>query len=141
MTAIRSPQELYRGSLKLLLEKDISAWVDLWAEDAVMEFPFAPPGWPTRLNGKAAVADYMRDYPDQIDLADFPEVRIHQSTDPETIIVEQRAVGRLVESDAPYDMRYIAVVTVRNEQIVQYRDYWNPLNIMTTGVDLSGAAQ
>ena len=43
-----SPADLYRRRLRLLLNKDIAAWVDLWAEDRTMEFPFAPPGRPPR---------------------------------------------------------------------------------------------
>ena len=71
MSAPTSPTDLYRHSLRLLLNKDIPAWVALWAEDGLMEFPFAPTGWPRRLEGKEAVAAYMRHYPDHIDLHDF----------------------------------------------------------------------
>ncbi|MEX1657843.1 nuclear transport factor 2 family protein [Streptomyces pseudovenezuelae] len=122
-----SPADLYRHSLRLLLDKDIPAWVGLWAEDGIMEFPFAPPGRPRRLEGKDAVAAYMRPYPDHIDLHDFPEVRIHETTDPETIVVEMRGVGRVVATDGPFEMTYVAVVTVRDGLIVSYRDYWDPL--------------
>jgi ketosteroid isomerase-like protein len=122
-----SPADLYRHSLRLLLDKDIAAWVDLWAEDGTMEFPFAPPGRPRRLDGKRAVAAYMRPYPDHIDLHDFPEVRIHETTDPATIVVEMRGVGRVVPTNDPFEMTYVAVVTVRDGLIVTYRDYWDPL--------------
>jgi ketosteroid isomerase-like protein len=122
-----SPADLYRHSLRLLLDKSIPAWIALWAEDGLMEFPFAPEGWPRRLEGKAAIADYMRHYPDHIDLHDFPDLRIHETTDPQTVVAEMRGVGRLVQTGAPFDMTYIAVVTVRDGRITSYRDYWNPL--------------
>jgi ketosteroid isomerase-like protein len=141
MSAPTSPVDLYRHSLRLLLDKDIRAWVDLWAEDGLMEFPFAPPGWPQRLEGKEAVADYMRHYPDHIDLHDFPDLRIHRTTDPQTIVVEMRGVGRLVETDTPFDMTYIAVVTVRDGRITSYRDYWNPLAVQAPGTDFAGSSR
>jgi ketosteroid isomerase-like protein len=141
MSAPTSPTELYRHSLRLLLDKDIPAWVALWADDGVMEFPFAPEGWPRRLEGKEAVAAYMRDYPDHIDLHDFPDLRIHQTTDPETIVVEMRGVGRLVATDAPFDMTYIAVVTVREGHFTAYRDYWNPLAVQQPGADFAGSSR
>ncbi|MCH5676984.1 nuclear transport factor 2 family protein [Streptomyces gilvus] len=122
-----APADLYRHGLALLLKKDIPAWIDLWDDNGVFEFPFAPDGWPQRLEGKAAIADYMRDYPDHIDLHDFPHVHIYQTTAEQTIVVDMRAVGRLVTSDSAYDMTYIAVVTVENGRITHYRDYWNPL--------------
>ncbi|MGW0476781.1 nuclear transport factor 2 family protein [Streptomyces coeruleorubidus] len=141
MSAPTAPADLYRHSLRLLLEKDIDAWVGLWAEDGVMEFPFAPPGRPRRLEGKEAVTAYMRPYPDHIDLHDFPDLRIHRTTDPETIVAEMRGVGRLVKTDSPYDMTYIAVVTVRDGLIASYRDYWNPLALDEPGTDFAGSGR
>ncbi|KRD24665.1 nuclear transport factor 2 family protein [Streptomyces sp. Root264] len=141
MSAPTSPADLYRHSLRLLLDKDMPAWVALWAEDGLMEFPFAPDGWPRRLEGKEAIAAYMRHHPDHIDLHDFPDLRIHQTTDPATIVVEMRGVGRLVESDAPFDMTYIAVVTVRDGHITSYRDYWNPLAVQEPGADFAGSSR
>ncbi|MFJ6632861.1 nuclear transport factor 2 family protein [Streptomyces sp. NPDC091376] len=135
------PAELYRHGLRLLLDKDIPAWVELWDEDGVLEFPFAPAGWPRRLEGKQAVADYMRHYPDHIDLHDFPQVEIHRTTTPETIVVEMRGVGRMVETGRPFDMTYIAVVTVENGRITSYRDYWNPLAVQEAGADFAGGTR
>ncbi|MEU5189556.1 nuclear transport factor 2 family protein [Streptomyces klenkii] len=133
MPASTSPPELYRHSLRLLLEKDIPAWVGLWAEHGVMEFPFAPPGRPGRLEGRTAIAAYMRDYPDHIDLHDFPDLRIHETADPATIVVEMRGVGRMVKTGDSFDMTYIAVVTVQDGRFTSYRDYWNPLAVQAPG--------
>ncbi|MGW3174676.1 nuclear transport factor 2 family protein [Streptomyces sp. NPDC001153] len=141
MPVSTSPADLYRHSLRLLLDKDIPGWVGLWAEDGVMEFPFAPHGWPKRLENREAIAAYMRPYPDHIDLHDFPDLRIHQTTDPETIVVEMRGVGRLVETDSPFDMAYIAVVAVRHGRIISYRDYWNPLAVVEPGTDFVGSGR
>jgi len=133
VSAPTSPADLYRHSLRLLLDKNIPGWIGLWAENGVMEFPFAPGGWPERLEGREAIAAYMRHYPDHIDLKDFPDLRIHETTDPETIVVEMRGVGRLVETDSPFDMTYIAVVTIQDGHFTSYRDYWNPLAVLEPG--------
>ncbi|MFE5813774.1 nuclear transport factor 2 family protein [Streptomyces sp. NPDC056479] len=140
MPATTSPSDLYRHSLRLLLDKDIAAWVGLWTEHGVMEFPFAPPGWPERLEGREAIASYMRGYPDHIDLHDFPDLRIHETTDPATVVVEMRGVGRMVETGGDFDMKYIAVVTVEDGQFTSYRDYWNPLAVSEPGADFTGSA-
>ncbi|WAE71667.1 nuclear transport factor 2 family protein [Streptomonospora nanhaiensis] len=141
MSAPTSPADLHRHGLRLLLDKDIAAWVALWAEDGLMEFPFAPEGWPKRLEGRDAVAAYMSRYPDHIDLHDFPELRIHLTAEPETVVAEMRGVGRLVESGSPFDMTYIAVVTARDGLISSYRDYWNPLAVLETGADFTGSSR
>ncbi|MGW1989235.1 nuclear transport factor 2 family protein [Embleya sp. NPDC001921] len=139
MSANTTPADLYRHGLRLLLDKDIPAWVDLWDEDGVFEFPFAPADRPQRLVGKAAVAQYMRHYPDHIDLHDFPYVEIHRTTTPETIVVEMRGVGRLVATGSPFDMSYIAVVTIEDGLITRYRDYWNPLALQDPAADFAGS--
>ncbi|MCX4974140.1 nuclear transport factor 2 family protein [Streptomyces sp. NBC_00620] len=139
MTTNTAPADLYRHSLRLLLDKDIPAWVDLWHEDGILEFPFSPEGWPKRLEGKAAIAEYMRDYPDHIDLHEFPYVEIHQTIAPETIVVEMRGVGRVVDTGNPFDMTYIAVVTIRNGLITSYRDYWNPLAVQDPATNFAGS--
>ena len=141
MSVPTTPADLFRHSLRLLLDKNIPAWVDLWAEGGQMNFPFAPDGWPTRLAGKEAIAAYMRHYPDHIDLHDFPDLTIHETTDPATIVVEMRGVGRLVETDSPFDMTYIAVVAVRDGRFTSYRDYWNPLTVSEPGADFVSSSR
>ncbi|MFI0351921.1 nuclear transport factor 2 family protein [Actinomadura sp. 9N407] len=122
-----TPEDLFHQGLRLLLDKDIDGWVALCDENVVIEFPFAPDGYPSRLEGRAAVADYMSDYPDHIDLQDFPYLEIHRTGDPETVITEMRATARVVSTGTPIEIPYIVVMTARNDRIVRYRDYWNPL--------------
>lgn len=139
MTTSTPPDELFRHSLRLLLDKDIDGWVGLWDDDGVLEFPFAPEGWPRRLEGRAAVHAYMRDYPDHIDLHAFPDLTIRRTDAPATVVVEMRGVGRLVRSGDPFDMTYIAVVTVADGRFTHYRDYWNPLAVPQDGTaDFAG---
>ncbi|ONK11330.1 nuclear transport factor 2 family protein [Streptomyces sp. MP131-18] len=137
MPETTSPADLYHHSLRLLLAKDIPAWVGLWADDGVLEFPFAPRDWPRRLAGKEAIAAYMRHYPDHIDLHEFTDVRVHRTAEPGTIVVEMRGVGRLVETGSPFDANYIAVVAVRDGLITSCRDYWNPLVAQEPGADFT----
>ncbi|MFI9356780.1 nuclear transport factor 2 family protein [Streptomyces lydicus] len=123
------PAALYRQGLRLLLEKHMDGWVALCADNAVLEFPFAPEGYPRRVAGRAAIAAYLRDYPDHIDLRAIPHLKIHRTDAPDTVVVEMRATGRIVATGAPYDMAYVVVVTVADGRITHYRDYWNPLAV------------
>jgi uncharacterized protein len=124
-----TPRELLAKALDLLLSKDMSGFADLWASDGTMEFPFAPPGWPTRLDGREAVREYLRGYTDVYDIKDVTEQTVHETADPEVIIVELRVEGVLVRTGEPYQNRYISVLTVRAGQIAGYRDYWSPLGL------------
>lgn len=121
-----SPADLVERALQLLLHHDMAAFADLWAEDGVLEFPFAQPGSPQRIDGRAAVRAYLRDYPDLLDVREVPERVVHRTEDPDVLIVEFTVNGVVVATDKPYTMRYIAVITVRDGEIQHYRDYWSP---------------
>jgi ketosteroid isomerase-like protein len=122
-----NPRDLVNHALQLLLDKDMAAFAGLWADNGVLEFPFAPPGYPERLAGRAAIHEYLRDYPGILDLREITQQVVHQTLDPEVVIGEFDAAGVVVATGRPYHLRYIAVITVRDGEIQHYRDYWNPL--------------
>ncbi|MEI5100521.1 nuclear transport factor 2 family protein [Streptomyces sp. PmtG] len=121
------PADVFRHGLALLLRGDLEHWAALFAEDGTMEFPFAPDGYPKRLDGRAAIAAYLRGVGDHIAYDAFPRVEIHETRDPDTLVVEMSAEGRVTATGGPFLMAYVAVATVRDGRFVRYRDYWNPL--------------
>ncbi|ANZ36593.1 hypothetical protein BBK82_11470 [Lentzea guizhouensis] len=114
-------------ALDLLLKKDMAGFAGLWAEDGRMEFPFAPEGWPQEVSGRQAIHDYLRDYPKMIDVQDIPWRKVHVTADPDVTVAEFDLEGQVVATGKPYRYRYIVVITARDGQIVEWRDYWNPL--------------
>jgi uncharacterized protein len=114
-------------AMDLLLAHDMAGFAGLWAVDGTIEFPFAPDGYPPRLEGRAAVAEYLRDYPEHVDLRAITSRTVHQTVDPDVVVVEFEVDGVAVRTRRPYRMRYVSVITVRGDEIVGYRDYWNPL--------------
>ncbi|WP_329430632.1 nuclear transport factor 2 family protein [Streptosporangium sp. NBC_01495] len=129
MTDTTAAAVLRRG-VDLLLAKDMRAYLALWHEDAVAEFPFAPPGAPRRLDGIAAITAYLIDYPDKLDIAEVTALTVHETVDPAVVIAEFTAVGKVVATGRPYEISYIAVVTVAHGRITHYRDYWNPMVVI-----------
>ncbi|MBW4701648.1 nuclear transport factor 2 family protein [Micromonospora sp. RL09-050-HVF-A] len=126
-TTVSNPSTaLFHRAMHLLLAKDMPGFIALFADDGVMEFPFAPAGQPSRVTGRAAVHDYLIDYPEILDVREITEVTVHETTDPAVLVAEFTAGGVVVASDRPYRLRYIAVLTIRDGHIVHYRDYWNP---------------
>lgn len=91
-----------------------------------MSFPFAPPGWP-ELRGRDEVRGYLADYTDNVDIHEITRMTRHDSTDPDTVILEWAVSGVAVKTGKPYEIAYVAFVTVGPDGIVAYRDYWNPL--------------
>ncbi|MCP2332508.1 nuclear transport factor 2 family protein [Actinoalloteichus caeruleus] len=127
------PADLLHRGVASLLAGDMAGFVDLYADDAVLELPFAPPGAPRRLEGRAAIHEYLRDYPNRLDVREITDTITHRTDDPGTIIVEFTANGLVVPTGRPYQARYVTVLSTRNGRIQHHRDYWNPLAFQPEG--------
>lgn len=55
---------------------------------------------------------------------------IHETVDPETVIVEYDAHGTVVATGAPFHQRVIAVFGLRDGRVRFCRDYIDPLPLM-----------
>ena len=122
--------ELLRRSLDTFLAKDMKGWADLCDENVLVEFPFAPDAASQKIVGRAAIYEYLRNYPNTIDVKTIPKLKIHVSDDPNVAIAEWSASGKVIANGNPYEMSYATFVTFRDGLIVNYREYWNPLAFM-----------
>lgn len=130
LTRQEGPREIFSRLMAAVLDYDMDAQADLYAEDGILEWPFAPPGMPRRVEGREAIRELLVPLGERARqsgrrLRDYDHVMIHETTDPEVIIVEFDVTG---ESDngGPYRLSYIQVLRVREGKIVSFRDYWNP---------------
>jgi ketosteroid isomerase-like protein len=113
--------------LRLVSSGRIGEWIDLFAPDGVLEFPYAPAGVPRRLEGRDALLAYMTHFPDTFDVR-FVDLVFHETADPSTAVAEFRSTGRAVATGKPYEQTCISVVhTDDTGRITRYVDYWNPL--------------
>ncbi|WP_303247033.1 nuclear transport factor 2 family protein [Amycolatopsis sp. Hca4] len=120
-------RDFVEHALDLLLEHDMAGFAGLWAEDGVLEFPFAGPGYPKRVEGRDAIREYLRDYPNLLDIREITAKTVHETADPAVVVVELTVAGIVVASQKPYELSYVAVITVEDGEIRTYRDYWSPL--------------
>jgi ketosteroid isomerase-like protein len=109
-----------------LLAHDMTAFADQWAPDGRMEFPFAPPGWPT-LRSREEVRAYLRPYTESVDIRGIRHQTRHETTDPDTLILEWGVEGVALATGRPYAVDYVGVLKVGAEGIESYRDYWSAL--------------
>lgn len=123
--------QLLQRSLDTFLAKDMKGWTDLCTDDVVAEFPFAPDGTPARIEGRSKLFEYLRHYPDAIDVREIPTTRIYPTDDPNMAIAEWSVSGSVVSNGNPYQMKYATFVTFRSGFIANYREYWNPQAFQT----------
>ncbi|WP_299837119.1 nuclear transport factor 2 family protein [uncultured Jannaschia sp.] len=116
--------DLLRGALGDRLDAGTDM-ADLFTEDVLFEFPYAPEGLPRRLEGLPALADHLARLGPMLHLGEFTLHSVHPAA--ETVILEFSCRGEGAATGLPYHQDYISVVTLRADRIARYRDYWNPL--------------
>lgn len=122
----RTAAELMALHLELVAH-DMERWIGLFAEDAVVEFPYAGSlGRTGRLAGKRAIDGYFRGTPGTFRELRFRELRLHACVDRDLAIAEVHGSAIVGPQGRPYEQDYVMVLRARDGQIVAYREYWDP---------------
>jgi uncharacterized protein len=122
-----TPADVLARRRHLILNGDIDGFADLFVPDAVIEAPFAPPGAPSRLEGREAIREYSRQVmASPLRLEDFEVVELFQTQDPEVVIVEMRTKGTVTTVDRPFTTTSIQILRIREGHIVRSRDFADP---------------
>jgi uncharacterized protein len=103
------------------------AWAelpDLYAEDAVVEQPFAIPR-PICLVGRDAIRAHFTAAARAPFALEVRNVLVLQTTNPEVLVAEFDYHGSLTTGGSSFCVANVQVLTVRDGQIVRSRDYHN----------------
>jgi ketosteroid isomerase-like protein len=116
---------------RLAAAYDLRGQADLYAPDGVLEWPFAPAGLPHRIEGRERIREVLASLEGAVRRAGtrVTAVRmtaVHQTADPEVVIVELEVAGELTTTGATYQLPYIQVLRIRDGQILLFRDYFGP---------------
>ena len=76
-----APSEVFQEALHAMQSGDVQAWLDLCTDDVVFEFPFAPPGRPSRVEGKQALGEYLAAIPSRVEFDQLSNLETHQTED------------------------------------------------------------
>ncbi|WP_420606513.1 nuclear transport factor 2 family protein [Novosphingopyxis sp.] len=135
--SVESFSKMLSKALGARINADVSTFLEMVADDGVMEFPYSPPGMTKRLDGRAAVAKHLEHLGNLIAIERMGEPIVHPTTDPEVVIIEFDGFGRGVDTGEPYNQSFVSVIRTKGGRIIHYRDYWNPLVVMRA---IKGAA-
>ncbi|MFD7924227.1 nuclear transport factor 2 family protein [Streptomyces sp. NPDC059740] len=101
---------------------------DLYGDPVVIEMPFAPPGFPRRtettseqLRARYEAGAGAREY------TKVDSVVIHETRNPEVVVVEYDVHGKDVATGKQFVLSYINVMTVRDGRIVHSKDHSDPI--------------
>ncbi len=122
---------LLRQALGDLISREATSFLDMCDENIVFEFPYAPEGFTQRLMGKSALAAYLPTVADLLTIESMNLNRVIIGTGFETATIEFDCGGYSNDTGARYDQTYVSVVDLKNGLITRYRDYWNPLVLLS----------
>jgi uncharacterized protein len=118
---------MFKRVLGERVDQNATDFLDLMAEDGVMEFPFARPDRPKKVSGHSDLAAYLEPLADILAIESFTEPVVHWTLNPKVVILEFSITGRIRGNGQPYNQSYVEVVTIEDGKIKNIRDYWNPL--------------
>ena len=106
-------------------------YFDAIADDAVFEYRYVFPGFPSKIEGRDALMALYAGYGDSTVLHSGDALIVHRSQDPRVLIIEYEVHGEKISTGNSYDNRFISVVTIEDRKIVHWRDYMDSLAAFT----------
>jgi ketosteroid isomerase-like protein len=102
---------------------------DLLADDITTEYVITVPGYPARVEGRAAIAELYRPYGTMMVLDRCSDLAVYYDAAQGVVVLEYAAHGHAVVTGNPYHNQFISVLTLRDREVVHWRDYLNPVAV------------
>jgi ketosteroid isomerase-like protein len=83
------------------------------------------------IRGRANLMASFSGYGKTIKLHSGDALVVHHSRDSRVVILEYEVHGKILSSGAPYDNRFISVITIGKRKIIHWRDYMDSLAAWT----------
>jgi ketosteroid isomerase-like protein len=127
-----TPREVFQRMQERWLGHPKQLKGDEYADAVVIEIPFAPAGHRRRFEGKQEFLDFANPQraalPVRFDRC--RTVAIHDTQDPDTIVVEYELTGTMLPTNKQSTAGFIGVLTVKDGKIARWREYQDTLAMM-----------
>jgi ketosteroid isomerase-like protein len=130
-TPAKDASALFADHLELLTSNPLQ-WRQLYALDAVMEFPYAPSiGAPARYEGIEAIFNHVQGVFSQLRDPQFSNIHIMPLEGDNNRSVAKFEIAAVVkDTGRPYNQKYVAFLTASQGKIVSLEEYWNPQEVV-----------
>jgi uncharacterized protein len=113
--------------LALAGEMRIDELITYFADDGLMELPYAPGKMTKRYEGKDAAFEFQRFARDSFTTFSMTVDAVYETTDPNIVIAEARSDAVVAESGRPYRNTYVFFFTFDDYgKVVTWREYYDP---------------
>jgi uncharacterized protein len=122
----KTPREIWEQIAAHQQTRDIDAYLACFADDAVLEWPFTPPGFPRRLEGREAIRSHVgpvweRAKQTNRQITGHEHLQIHETAGRDVVIIEFDLVGK--SAAGPWRQPMMYLLKVRDGRIVLLKEY------------------
>ena len=96
-------------------------------EDGLIEYPFAPPGAPERVEGSEEILKRFRKAVDVKEMHELTIRYVVPAADPEWAVVAFHFTATMKEKGDTFGNEYVAVSHVRDGRMLLFREYFDSL--------------
>jgi ketosteroid isomerase-like protein len=112
--------------LQLVGAMRVDELIDRFADDAVMELPFAPGRMAKEFVGKEEIGAFQRSARDAFSEFAVTVDAVHETGDPHVVVAEFGSDAVVRENGRPYRNRYVAVFTFDDAgRLTRWREYYD----------------
>ena len=120
---------MLRTALAGRIRPDAASFVEMFAPDGVMEFPYGLPGFET-IHGRDVLTARLQAQGDMLEFLEMSDPTVYEVDDGKTVVLEFVGTVRGVASGEVSQQKLVSIVTIEDQQIVHFVDYWNPLTLL-----------
>jgi len=118
--------ERVREILALADQMKVEELIEYFADDSVMELPFAPGRMPKRYEGKDAILGFQVFARDSFSSFSMTVDAIHETADPNVVIAEHQSDGIVAANGRRYQNRYCTIFAFDDAGlVVSWREYYD----------------
>lgn len=128
LSHLRGATELLRSALADRVRPAGADYLDLFADDAVIEIPY-PANGGDRMKGRDEIATYMGRLRNVVMLEAMTLKQAHWSI-PDKVVLEYDGQVHALAIDRHFGQSYIAVIELGDGGIALFREYSNPVLAM-----------
>ena len=125
LRALGEAGEILERARAAAVAQSASELGELYAVDAVHEFPFTRPGRPSRLEGRDSIVEFVvASWRGPLRYERYETLSAWATTDPGTVVVQQDVHGTS-STTGPFVLPNLVVLTVAGGRMRHYRDFVN----------------
>lgn len=131
MADVATTREMLDKILEGTVDGTLNDNLHWYAEDGVHEIPFATPPIPSRIEGRANIQAFMNPpgRPAMINYEGIRDLQVYETVDPEVIIAEYTAYGKIAATGDPFELPNIMVLKVVDGEIKLTRVFFSPAKL------------